>query len=353
MKGCAAGGIWVTPQEQQLLMQLTQRINQTQLQEKDEDAQNLLGRELGANPDAIYIMAQTMVVQNMALEQLKSQVVQLQQQLQQVRQQPAHATSFLGRLLGEHDQPPAPPPVQPQYQQPQQQGGWQPVPPGSQPQYQQAPPQYVQTQYAQPQYYGAPVGQPSFFRGAMQTAAGVAAGALAFEGVESLLHGGFGHYGGWGGPAMGMGPGMGFGGGFERPVEETVVNNYYDQPGQMGGGEHHVEHDFGAGGGQNLGSQQPYDGGERHFENTDGSGAVYSDADYTTTGTDASGADQNAGGFDQGTIDNGMAADSSLDNAQIDDSGSGFDDSSGGGFDDGGGGFDSGGGFDNSGDSGF
>ena len=82
-------------------------------------------------------------------------------------------------------------------------------------------------------------GQPSFMRGAMQTAAGVAAGALAFEGVEAIMHGlgGFGHPGmgmGWGGGGFGMSPGFGgmgmMGGGFERPVEETVVNNYYDQP---------------------------------------------------------------------------------------------------------------------------
>jgi hypothetical protein len=54
----------------------------------------------------------------------------------------------------------------------------------------------------------------------MQTAAGVAAGALAFEGVESILHGmgGFGHPG-YGMGGFGMGPGMGMmgGSGFERP----------------------------------------------------------------------------------------------------------------------------------------
>jgi hypothetical protein len=315
-------------------MQLTQRINQTQLQEKDPDAENLLGRELDANSDALYIMAQTVLVQNMALEQLKGQVAQLQQQLQEARQQqqqPAHATSFLGRLLGERDQPQAAPP--PQYQQPQQ-GGWQAVPqaaPPPVPQYQPG----TGVQYGLPQYVAPPAGQPSFLRGAMQTAAGVAAGALAFEGVESLMHG-FGHGGGWGGPGMGMGmggfgmgPGAGFGGGFERPVEETVVNNYYDQPGGMGGGEHRIEHDYGAGGGQDFG------GGERHFQNTDGSGAVYSDADYTTTGADASGANRDAGGYDQGAYDSGMendtvAADNSVDDVQIDDSGSGFDGGGGG-----------------------
>ncbi len=112
----------MTPQEQQLLKQLTDRINQTQLEEKDPDAENLLGRELGANPDALYILAQTVLVQNIALEQARAQVAQLQQQ---ARPQPAHATSFLGRLLGDRAPQPPSPPLPPDYQ---------PVPQYSQPQ---------------------------------------------------------------------------------------------------------------------------------------------------------------------------------------------------------------------------
>src|SRR5206468_980829 len=118
--------------------------------------------------------------------------------LQQQRAKPAHATSFLGRLLGEQDQAP-----QTQYQPAPAAPPYQPVP-------QYAPPGQQYPQYGQPQYQQAqyvPMGQPSFLRGAMQTAAGVAAGALAFEGVESILHG-FGH-GGYG-PGYGMG-GFGMG----------------------------------------------------------------------------------------------------------------------------------------------
>ena len=146
--------------------------------------------------------------------------------------------------------------------------GYQPV----NPQYTQASQPFAQPQYLDPQYgYGPPPSQPSFLRGAMQTAAGVAAGALAFEGVESILHGlgGFGHPGyGWGG-GYGMGPGLGgglMGGGFERPVEETVINNYHDEPGAHGT-EHH-------------GFEQ---GGEHHFhESADQGGAQFSDASYNT-----------------------------------------------------------------------
>lgn len=293
----------MTPQEQQLLMQLTQRINQTQLQDKDPDAENLLGRELGVNPDAIYILAQTVLVQNIALEQARTQVNQLQQQLQQARQQPAHPTSFLGRLLGERDEP-APPPAMQQPQAPP----YQPVQP---PPYQPVPQaQYAPPQYQQAQFTAVPAGQPSFLRGAMQTAAGVAAGALAFEGVESLLHG-FGNVGygpGLGMAGLGLSPAMGMMGGFERPVEETVVNNYYDQPGSTAAGDR-IE--------------------------TRGNDTQLHDAGYDSSGNDFSASSQ--GNDDPNLVD--TSYDPSADNIQFDDSGQqedtgSFDD--GGGFDDGG-----------------
>jgi uncharacterized protein len=269
----------LTPQEEDLLNNLVERVSKTQLQEKDPDAEALLNKSLGANADALYILAQTVLVQNIALEQAKAQVSQLQQQAQQARQ-PAHATSFLGSLLGRRDPDPTPVQSPPQYQ-----PGYQPV----NPQYVQPAPQYAQPQ---PQFVPAAAGQPSFLRGAMQTAAGVAAGALAFEGVESILHG-------FGGPSYGMG-GLGMGGGFERPVEETVINNYYDDPNAQG--EHRAS-----------------EGGERHFqESADQGGAQFNDASYTTGGDDSSNFD-NSSDFDNGNLDDG----------------SGFDDS--GNFDDGGG----------------
>ena len=307
----------MTPQEEQLLNSLIERVNQTQLQEKDPDAEGLLNRSLGSNPDALYILAQTVLVQNIALEQAKAQVAQLQQAQQQVPQ-PARATSFLGNLLGHHDPPPppqqayAPPPPPPVY---------------AQPQYQ--PAAYQQPQYAPAQFPPMAGGPPSFLRGAMQTAAGVAAGALAFEGVEAVLHGlgGFGHPGmGFGGPGMGMGgfgmgPGMGMmGAGFERPVEETVVNNYYDQP---GGGHEGI----GQGGFAPGGEERHFHESADQFSNqgSDRGGAQFSDASYNTV-------DDNQGGYD----DSGTGADDSsgFDNSSQDDGG-GFD--SGGGFDDGGG----------------
>jgi hypothetical protein len=295
----------VTPQEDQLLNALIDRLNQTPLQEKDPDAEALLNERLAGNPDALYMLAQTVLVQNIALDQARAQINQLQQQAQQQRPQPAHATSFLSRLLGERDEQPAQPPTQQQAPAP----GYQAVPP------QYAPPQ---AQYGVPQYQQmpyAPAGQPSFLRGAFQTAAGVAAGALAFEGIESMLHG-FGHGGyGWGGP--------GFGGGFgDRPVE-VINNNYYDEPGR---GAEHSEHHGLNDGGYDPRNNDPNDN-LRGFDNS-------------SSGNDLNGNPANdvSAFADQANLDDQY----DLDDQNLDD-GSGFDDS--GGFDDGGGGTDDGGGF--------
>ena len=297
-----------------MLMSLAQRVNQTQLQEKDRDAENLLGRELGANSDAIYILAQTVLVQDIALQQAKAQLTQLQQQSRQG--QPAHATSFLGGLFGRHDSEPPP-----QQTQPGQAPPYQPVPPYQQYQQPGQPQYYPPPGSQQPPYVqGSPVGQPSFMRGAMQTAAGVAAGALAFEGVESILHG-FGHGGGFGGFGGGM---AGMGGGFERPMEETVVNNYYDSP---GGGMGAGEQPFGGGGNEQRSRESGGGFGDA------GGGGQFSDASYNTQGVNE---DAGQGGYDQTLADDSAAYDNSVDDVQVDDGGS-SDDGGGGGFGDSGG----------------
>src|SRR6202048_1452440 len=195
----------MTPQEQEMIGDLMDRVQKTQLAEKDMDAEQMLQQGLGRNPDAIYILAQTVLVQKYALEQAQAQLTQAKAQIEQMQQhpEPRHATSFLGSLRGRNDAPAPPPPP--------------PPPQGYPPQPVQAYPQYVPV--GGPPQYGAPMGMGGgggFLRGAMQTAAGVAAGALAFEGVESLMHG-FGHAAGYG-QEFG-----GFSGGDSRP---EVINNY-------------------------------------------------------------------------------------------------------------------------------
>ena len=160
----------MTPQEEAMLNDLIGRVEQTQLTEKDPEAEQLLVQRLGRNPNALYILAQTVLVQKYALEQATSQINQLRQQAQ-APPQPAHTTSFLGSLLGHRDPAPPPPPPPPA-----------PPPPG----YGAAPAQPYAQPWSPVPTYGAPPPPPpgggsSFLRTAATTAAGVAAGALAFQ----------------------------------------------------------------------------------------------------------------------------------------------------------------------------
>lgn len=223
----------MTPQEQQLIENLIARIQKTPVPEKDHDAEQLLQQGLGSNPDALYLLAQTVIVQGYALEQAQRQLAAARTQLQSAQQQSAQQeeqprhTSFLSTLFGSgHEDkntapPPRPAPPQPQYSQPPAQPQYAPVPG-----YTQVPPSYP------PQYQPQPSGGGGFLRGALQTASGVAAGALAFQGIESLMHG-FGHATGYGDAPGFFGGGAGMGGGAPR---EEIINNYY---GDASPGEQH------------------------------------------------------------------------------------------------------------------
>jgi hypothetical protein len=287
----------MTPQEQDMIGGLIDRIQKTQLAEKDTDAEQMLRQGLGRNPDALYILAQTVLVQKYALEQAQAQLTQAKAQIEQMQQrpEPKHATSFLGSLLGRNDEPSAPPPPPPPQAYPQQTyPPYAPVGGG----YGAAP-----VQYGAPPQYGAPqgMGGGGFMRGALQTAAGVAAGALAFEGVESLMHG-FGHEAGYGG-GQGLG---GFDGG-QRPTEE-VVNNYYGD--DRGGRDVSADE-------KSLGQQE-----DRDFGSHGASDTSSNDRD-SLYGSDDSGSGDDAS-FD---------SDSSSDDASFDDGGDLGDDGSGGGDD--------------------
>src|SRR5579875_4142298 len=139
----------MTPAERKMLQDLADKIAQTPAPPRDPEAEEFIRTRIGNRPDALYLMTQTVLIQNLALEQAQQQIQQLQQG------GAASGGSFLGQGAPRGQQYGAPPP--PQYATPQ-------------------------SAYAPPSTStGAPTGAPSFLRGAAQTAAGVAAGALAFE----------------------------------------------------------------------------------------------------------------------------------------------------------------------------
>jgi len=190
----------MTPQEQQMIDGLIERIRSTQVTDKDLDVERYLQQGLAENPDALYILVQTVLVQQYGLSQAQQQIQQLQAALDEAHQHTQQSGGgFLSKIFGG--------PASTQQTQ------YQPVTnPGYPPPY---APAYAPA-YTQPAY---PPPGGGFLRGALQTAAGVAMGEMAFESMESLFHG-FG-----GGPY-----------GYGHP-SEGVVNNYYDNASQH---EHHT-----------------------------------------------------------------------------------------------------------------
>lgn len=290
----------MTPQEQKMLDDLIARVDGTRLEERDPDAAQRIEEWSRRNPDAAYILAQTVLVQNYALEQAKLQMQHLQEQVAQhpALAQHSKSTSFLGGLFGHKEEP------QPQsaaaYAAPQQQPGYAPVPQYAAPQQFGQPAGYPPPAYGAPQAYPPSGGGSSFLRSAATTAAGVAAGALAFQGVESLMHG-FGHaagFGGYGGPGFGD-----FGG---RP-EETVINNYYDSPAPGQDGSNAEIQQFAHEGDSGLNTQQ--DLADDVNVDDSGDGQLQADTDLPTL-------DDDSGSFDDASLDDsGSFDDSSFDNS--------------------------------------
>jgi hypothetical protein len=191
----------MTPDERNMLADLANKIAQTPAPPRDPDAEEFIRRSIGTRPDALYLMTQTVLIQNMALQQSQHQIQELQQRLSQPAPAgyPGGGGSFLGGSAPSGY-------GQQQY--------------GQNPQYQAAPPAYAPQTVAPP-----PSGMSGFLRGAAQTAAGVAAGTLAIQGIESL----FTHHSGFGG-GEGLFGGGGIGGYGGGGGETIIENNYYGDP---------------------------------------------------------------------------------------------------------------------------
>jgi hypothetical protein len=152
-------------QERDLIADLYGRLQQFENQPRDPEAERLIASYVTRQPSAVYLLTQTVLVQEDALKQAKARIAELESK--------ASETSFLGsapKVSPWGSAPtaaPPPPPARP----------WQVAPPA--PQQMQAP---------APAPAAAPAGG-SFMRTALTTAAGVAGGALLFQGISSM----FGH----------------------------------------------------------------------------------------------------------------------------------------------------------------
>jgi hypothetical protein len=220
----------MTPEEQNLIDGLFQRLRQADTSPKDAEAEQLIRTKTAEQPSATYLLVQAVLVQEHALANAQTRIADLESRLRTAQAQPAAGGgSFLSgvsRLFGNKPQPEAaaPPPLP-------RQG---PVPQQAQP----APPPITVVPQSTPYPSTVNLGPSSggsFLQSAMATAAGVAGGQLLFQGIESLI----GHNAGPFGPALesrGFYPG-GMGGSTE------IVNNYYGSEPPAGSEHHNVQSD--------------------------------------------------------------------------------------------------------------
>ena len=259
----------MTPEERQMLGGLFQRVNAAAAAPRDSEAEAFISEAVGAAPHAPYVLAQTVLVQQHALEAAASRISELEAAAQGVEQSPEQG-SFLGNLgrtifgAGGPSAPPRPGP-DPQSNQRAQTAPPQGYPPPPPQGYPPPPPGYP------PQ--SGPWSQPSRGGGFLQNAASTAAGVAGGVALGNLLGGLFGGHGGglFGSGAANAGL---LGGG--NPAGATEINNYYEDRGDRSGDADFQQFDPGAPGVQDA-----------NFDNLD---------DSTFDGSDGSSDD--GGGYD-------------------------------------------------------
>src|SRR6266481_4439014 len=100
----------MTPQERELLTNLIGRLRQAPAQAKDREADQLIADLVRERPDAAYILAQTVLIQDYSLHQAQGRIAELESQATAAN---AGSGSFLGNLFGRPQPAAAPPPPPP------------------------------------------------------------------------------------------------------------------------------------------------------------------------------------------------------------------------------------------------
>ncbi|WP_439894295.1 DUF2076 domain-containing protein (plasmid) [Ralstonia sp. 25C] len=188
----------MSPQELQALEAFLAQLTQARAGAKDPQAEARILEAAARQPDAAYLLVQRAMLLDHALASAQAQINTLQSQLQAA--QAGRSASFMDSAnnWGSHATGAAPNPTYaPQQAAPMQ-----------------MPPQAPLAQPARSGFFGGGMG--STLGSIATTAAGVAGGALLFQGIENMFH----HNSGGGG-FFGQQPLMG-------GTTETVINNYYD-----------------------------------------------------------------------------------------------------------------------------
>jgi hypothetical protein len=175
----------MTPEERQLITGLFDRMRNFGSVEKDRDAESLINERVRAMPDAPYMLVQSVLVQEQALQQAEARIRDLEDDLRELESSqtraPAAGGGFLGGLFGGGRPAAQPsntsvPPIGSRAMDAPPAGRDRPGPGGP----------FAGAYEAGPQ---APA-RGGFMQSAMATAAGVAGGMLAAGAIRDLMGGG-------------------------------------------------------------------------------------------------------------------------------------------------------------------
>lgn len=205
----------MTQQETDALRNFLAQLTQVKSVTRDAQANAMIQEATAQQPDASYLLVQRTMLQDQALQAARTQIAQLQTQLQAARDSSRPGagdnagTGFLdsgsnwGNSASEAPRNPVTSPARVPPQRFEAPGGVAspgPVPYG---------------EPARPGFFGAGAG--GFLGSMAATAAGVAGGAFLFQGIENMM----GHHGSGSSGFLGQGnTGM--------PAENTTINNYYE-----------------------------------------------------------------------------------------------------------------------------
>jgi hypothetical protein len=213
----------MTPDERQMLAGLFERVRSAANGPKDSEAEGFINDALRSTPSAGYVLSQTVLVQQQALEAAAKRITDLETQVKGgAGHEEGSFLGNLGRTIFGGGQQPAPAPARPYDPRAYERdpGPPQGYAPQQRPGYAPPPPQAGPWGGGQP----APAQGGGFLQGALQTATGVAGGVLLGNAIGGLFggHGGGGLFGGSSAGEFGRG---------------ETINNYYES-GPDAAGQH-------------------------------------------------------------------------------------------------------------------
>jgi uncharacterized protein len=158
----------MTPQERELITGLFERMRGFGAPAKDREAETLIIHSVGANSNALYMLVQTTLIQEQALEAANNRLREAEEQVRTLEEEqqrrPSGPGSFLGGLFGGRRT--------------------------TEPALRTPPPHNSQSPWSVPPSQDPPTAPPApggFMHSAMTTAAGVAGGMLAAGAIRDML----------------------------------------------------------------------------------------------------------------------------------------------------------------------